>query len=130
MMDFESAYDSVRKNINLASRKSNNITKVDTEKMLTVLRRQIPIAPKVLGSNHEADTEDMLAALRRQIQPHLVMALQGHPNSNYASLPVSLLNFLCNCRLSNFCLNLVGQVSSQFAKTRISGGFGSRHGIG
>ncbi|XP_063903899.1 uncharacterized protein LOC135123301 isoform X2 [Zophobas morio] len=32
------------------------------------------------------DTEDMLSALRRQIQPHLVMALQGHKNTAYPHL--------------------------------------------
>lgn len=88
-MDFESSYESPRKNSNMATRKPNNITEVDTEDMLSILRRQIPIAPKILNSNSEADTEDMLTALRRQIQPHLVMALQGHNNPNYATLQVS-----------------------------------------
>ncbi|KAF2903400.1 hypothetical protein ILUMI_02778 [Ignelater luminosus] len=85
-MDFESSYESPRKNSNTSTRKPNNITEVDTEDMLSILRRQIPIAPKILNSNSEADTEDMLTALRRQIQPHLVMALQGHNNPNYATL--------------------------------------------
>lgn len=31
----------------------------------------------------------MLSALRRQIQPHLVMALQGHKNTAYPHLQVS-----------------------------------------
>ncbi|XP_074040849.1 uncharacterized protein isoform X1 [Leptinotarsa decemlineata] len=40
------------------------------------------------GSTLETtDTEDMLSALRRQIQPHLVMALQGHRNSNISIHP-------------------------------------------
>ncbi|KAK4874934.1 hypothetical protein RN001_014294 [Aquatica leii] len=71
-----------------ANRKSN-ISEVDTEDMLTALRRQIPIAPKRLNNSNEADTEDMLSALRRQIQPHLVMALQGHGNPNYGNLQAS-----------------------------------------
>lgn len=39
--------------------------------------------PAAIASN---DTEDMLSALRRQIQPHLVMALQGHKNSNFSQV--------------------------------------------
>lgn len=45
------------------------------------------IAPKSSNNNGDAaDTEDMLAALRRQLQPHLIMALQGHKNVNYPNL--------------------------------------------
>jgi hypothetical protein len=45
------------------------------------------IAPKKGHGNAETtDTEDMLSALRRQIQPHLVMALQGHKNTAYPHL--------------------------------------------
>ncbi|RZC27658.1 GATA domain containing protein [Asbolus verrucosus] len=44
-------------------------------------------APKKGHANAETtDTEDMLSALRRQIQPHLVMALQGHKNATYPHL--------------------------------------------
>ncbi|KAJ8926505.1 hypothetical protein NQ314_021107 [Rhamnusium bicolor] len=46
------------------------------------------IAPKGKTNNTETtDTEDMLSALRRQIQPHLVMALQGHKNANTPGFP-------------------------------------------
>lgn len=79
-VDYENSYETPRK-----GRKSN-ISEVDTDEMLTALRRQIPVAPKIVNSNSEADTEDMLSALRRQIQPHLVMALQGHANPNYTNI--------------------------------------------
>ncbi|KAF5271226.1 hypothetical protein FQA39_LY08233 [Lamprigera yunnana] len=79
--EFEN-YESTRK----GSNRKSNISEVDTEDMLTALRRQIPIAPKILNNSSEADTEDMLSALRRQIQPHLVMALQGHGNPNYTNV--------------------------------------------
>ncbi|KAJ8953944.1 hypothetical protein NQ318_019187 [Aromia moschata] len=45
------------------------------------------IAPKDKGSTESKDTEDMLSALRRQLQPHLVMALQGHKNANVPTYP-------------------------------------------
>ncbi|KAK5640719.1 hypothetical protein RI129_009266 [Pyrocoelia pectoralis] len=80
-MDYENSYESPRK-----GNRKTNISEVDTDEMLTALRRQIPIAPKTVNSNSEADTEDMLSALRRQIQPHLVMALQGHANPNYTNI--------------------------------------------
>ncbi|XP_057670556.1 uncharacterized protein LOC130902427 isoform X1 [Diorhabda carinulata] len=36
---------------------------------------------KEKSNTESSDTEDMLSALRRQLQPHLVMALQGHRNN-------------------------------------------------
>ncbi|CAH1101194.1 unnamed protein product [Psylliodes chrysocephalus] len=33
------------------------------------------------NNTETSDTDDMLSALRRQLQPHLIMALQGHRNS-------------------------------------------------
>lgn len=33
----------------------------------------------------------MLTALRRQLQPHLVMALQGHKNATYPQLQVTII---------------------------------------
>ncbi|XP_018566390.1 uncharacterized protein LOC108907268 isoform X2 [Anoplophora glabripennis] len=47
------------------------------------------IAPKEKDNNtsESTDTEDMLSALRRQIQPHLVMALQGHKNPSAPNFP-------------------------------------------
>lgn len=48
------------------------------------------IAPKKTYCNKsQADTNDMLAALRKQLQPHLVMALQGHKTMSYPNLQVS-----------------------------------------
>ncbi|XP_022900329.1 transcription factor GATA-5 isoform X2 [Onthophagus taurus] len=44
--------------------------------------RQRAIAPK-------KDAEDLLSALRKQLQPHLVMALQGHKNLNYPNMQVT-----------------------------------------
>lgn len=41
------------------------------------------VQPKRPNNNSEADTDDMLTALRRQLQPHLVMALQGHTTMSY-----------------------------------------------
>ncbi|KAL3272448.1 hypothetical protein HHI36_013928 [Cryptolaemus montrouzieri] len=43
------------------------------------------IAAKKGGNNNSEtkDTEDMLSALRKQLQPHLIMALQGHKNANF-----------------------------------------------
>lgn len=52
----------------------------------------VPIAPRpavahAIRHDNSSDTEDMLTALRRQLQPHLVMALQGHhAGGNYATL--------------------------------------------
>ncbi|XP_018334804.1 nitrogen regulatory protein areA-like isoform X2 [Agrilus planipennis] len=73
-----------------------------TEEMLNALRRHVPIAPKKYNQPQQqqqqtqqqmvesSDTDDMLTALRRQIQPHLVMALQGHHSASgttsYSSL--------------------------------------------
>lgn len=47
------------------------------------------IAPKEKDNSttESTDTEDMLSALRRQIQPHLVMALQGHNNASPPNYP-------------------------------------------
>lgn len=47
------------------------------------------VQPKRANNNSEADTDDMLTALRRQLQPHLVMALQGHTTMNYPGMQVS-----------------------------------------
>ncbi|KAI4457207.1 hypothetical protein MML48_8g00002618 [Holotrichia oblita] len=46
----------------------------------------IVIAPKKENNTSEQDSEDLLSALRRQLQPHLVMALQGHKNLNYPNV--------------------------------------------
>lgn len=35
-------------------------------------------------------TENMLSALRRQLQPHLIMALQGHKNMNVTNLSIQV----------------------------------------
>lgn len=53
------------------------------------------------GSNmvESTDTEDMLSALRRQIQPHLVMALQGHKNMNMPSYPHLQVRTFEKCNL-------------------------------
>lgn len=48
------------------------------------------IAPKKANNNTEADTNDMLTALRRQLQPHLVMALQGHKTTGYPNPQVRI----------------------------------------
>ncbi|KAK9729424.1 GATA zinc finger [Popillia japonica] len=48
-----------------------------------VERQRRVIAPKKENNSSEQDSEDLLSALRRQLQPHLVMALQGHKNLNY-----------------------------------------------
>lgn len=52
----------------------------------TEVERQRVIAPKKENSTSEQDNEDLLSALRRQLQPHLVMALQGHKNLNYPNV--------------------------------------------
>ncbi|KAK9881294.1 hypothetical protein WA026_015416 [Henosepilachna vigintioctopunctata] len=43
------------------------------------------ITQKKGGNNNSEnkDTEDMLSALRKQLQPHLIMALQGHKHANF-----------------------------------------------
>ncbi|GJQ82222.1 GATAd [Trypoxylus dichotomus] len=51
-----------------------------------VERQRRVIAPKKESNNSEQDSEDLLSALRRQLQPHLVMALQGHKNLNYPNV--------------------------------------------
>ncbi|XP_044272300.1 uncharacterized protein LOC123016149 isoform X1 [Tribolium madens] len=50
------------------------------------INNQFKAPKKGHGNAESADTEDMLSALRRQIQPHLVMALQGHKTTAYPHL--------------------------------------------
>ncbi|EFA09251.2 GATAd [Tribolium castaneum] len=50
------------------------------------INNQFKAPKKGHGNAETADTEDMLSALRRQIQPHLVMALQGHKTTAYPHL--------------------------------------------
>lgn len=38
---------------------------------------------KNINNMESKDTEDMLSALRKQLQPHLMMALQGHKTANF-----------------------------------------------
>lgn len=74
----------------------------------------IVLAPKKgQGSMENTDTEDMLSALRRQIQPHLVMALQGHKNTAYQHLQVCFLIFI----QSKIALNFQAASFAQFLPT-------------
>ncbi|KAG5874745.1 hypothetical protein JTB14_027084 [Gonioctena quinquepunctata] len=59
-----------------------------TRPPLVTYKGRVTKITKEIGNNPmTADTEDMLSALRRQLQPHLVMALQGHRNSNVPTQP-------------------------------------------